>query len=229
MRLGRVCCSLLGLLFSCLSAVDAGATPFTIEPDGNLLFNAAFTTQGTFTCLRAEQCSGSGSAVILGSGANAALLTFTGVTTSLQVGNQATHVLLGQFETAFAGAFSFPALVNPLDPNGDLLRFTFSMHQTSPIPSTSVALWRFGQDGGLRASSNFILTPTGPNPPGYNYPALAYSFTPYPFVLPSDDVLPLGANAGAIPEPTTLLLFGTTLAGLGLAGRWRQRKRQQQP
>jgi len=30
-----------------------------------------------------------------------------------------------------------------------------------------------------------------------------------------------------IPEPATLLLFGTTAAGLGLA-RWRQRRRQQQ-
>jgi hypothetical protein len=29
------------------------------------------------------------------------------------------------------------------------------------------------------------------------------------------------------PEPTTLLLFGTTAAGLGLA-RWRQRRRKQQ-
>jgi hypothetical protein len=32
----------------------------------------------------------------------------------------------------------------------------------------------------------------------------------------------------ATPEPTTLLLFGTTAAGLGLA-RWRRRRRQQQP
>jgi PEP-CTERM motif len=30
-----------------------------------------------------------------------------------------------------------------------------------------------------------------------------------------------------VPEPTTLLLFGTTAAGLGLA-RWRQRRRKQQ-
>ncbi|MGH7368107.1 MAG: PEP-CTERM sorting domain-containing protein [Candidatus Rokuibacteriota bacterium] len=29
----------------------------------------------------------------------------------------------------------------------------------------------------------------------------------------------------ATPEPTTLLLFGTTAAGLGLA-RWRQRRRE---
>jgi hypothetical protein len=34
----------------------------------------------------------------------------------------------------------------------------------------------------------------------------------------------MGADIGAIPEPTTLLLFGTTMAGLGLAARWRKRK-----
>lgn len=34
--------------------------------------------------------------------------------------------------------------------------------------------------------------------------------------------------ASPTPEPTTLLLFGTTAAGLGLA-RWRQRRRKQEP
>jgi hypothetical protein len=38
-----------------------------------------------------------------------------------------------------------------------------------------------------------------------------------------------GVGAGAVaPEPATLLLFGTTAAGLGLV-RWRQRRRKQQP
>lgn len=37
---------------------------------------------------------------------------------------------------------------------------------------------------------------------------------------------PPGANfIEPVPEPTTLLLVGTTAAGLGLATRWRQRRR----
>jgi hypothetical protein len=46
-----------------------------------------------------------------------------------------------------------------------------------------------------------------------------YSTTPIGFAVLGDAGVPL------VPEPTTLLLFGTTAAGLGLA-RWRQRRRR---
>jgi hypothetical protein len=71
---------------------------------------------------------------------------------------------------------------------------------------------------------NYLQLPIGPQPPGYHYSAFVYSFDPYPFSLATTNgVLDLEANLGAIPEPTTLLLFGTSLAGLGLA-RWRRRQ-----
>ena len=72
---------------------------------------------------------------------------------------------------------------------------------------------------------NYLQLPIGPQPPGYNYSALVYSFDPYPFSLTTTNgVLDLEANLGAIPEPTTLVLLGTSLTGLGLA-RWRQRRK----
>jgi MYXO-CTERM domain-containing protein len=39
----------------------------------------------------------------------------------------------------------------------------------------------------------------------------------------------IAAELGATPEPTTFLLWGTTMAGLGLAARWRRRNRKQKP
>jgi hypothetical protein len=60
-------------------------------------------------------------------------------------------------------------------------------------------------------------------------------FTSFSCVATQDDVPAfcgssnpsVGIDFGTVPEPTTLLLFGTTMAGLGLA-RWRQRRRKQQ-
>jgi PEP-CTERM motif len=45
-------------------------------------------------------------------------------------------------------------------------------------------------------------------------------------IIVMDDFL--YTEPAVVPEPTTLLLFGTTMAGLGLTARWRQRRAKQQ-
>jgi hypothetical protein len=48
--------------------------------------------------------------------------------------------------------------------------------------------------------------------------------TPPMFVPLPAGVVNVSVQSDVVPEPTTLLLFGTTMAGLGLAARWRRRR-----
>ena len=229
MRLARVYCSLILFALGIPFPGDAGATPFTILPGGNLEIDTAFTTQGVFGCLGTVPCSGSGTnSVVLGSGTNTVSLTFLGVSGTFPViANGGSVVPIGEFVTASASGSTFPVV--PSSPHAPLVGFTISLVQSSPTAGASSNSYNFGEGGGgtvlpLLGFPNYLQLPIGPQPPGYNYAALVYSFDPYPFTLTTTNgVLDLGANAGAIPEPTTLLLFGTTI-GLGLAARWRRRR-----
>jgi hypothetical protein len=230
MSLSRVCCSLVLLALGVLVCFTGGAdaTPFTILPGGNLEIDTAFTTQGVFSCRGTVPCSGSGTnSVVLGSGTNTVSVTFLGVSGTFPViANGGSVVPIGEFVTASASGSTFPVV--PSSPHAPLVGFTISIVQSSPTAGASSNSFDFGEGGGgtvlpLLGFPNYLQLPIGPQPPGYNYSALVYSFDPYPFSLTTTNgVLDLEANLGAIPEPTTLLLFGTSLAGLGLA-RWRRR------
>jgi len=233
MRLGRVYCSLVLLALGVLIPFtgDADATPFTILPGGNLEIDTAFTTNGVFFCAGTVPCSGSGTnSVVLGSGASTATLTFTGVSIAFPlIASTKTHVApIGVFNASATSGFTFPIV--PSSPNAPLLSFSISIEQSSPVAATRLGGWSYGLGGGgTELPARDILTsylefPIGSPPPGYLYSSLVYTFEPFPSPLPSNGVVDMGADIGAIPEPTTLLLFGTTMAGLGLAARWRKRK-----
>jgi len=196
---------LLLFLFCFIDPTKALADPFTINPDGSLVANVAFTTQGIFTCNPDISCSGSGtSSVMLGSGVT---VSFVGANATVPVGNVATPVTLGTF-TASGGAF--PSLPNP---NAAILRFDFSLTQTSPTSSTANSRWFFGPGGGaalpLLQGPSYTQTPTGPNPPPFAYNAIVFTLAPFPFSIPGT----LTADAGLVPEPTTLILAATGLIG----------------
>lgn len=199
---------------------DARADPYTILPNGDLVFNTALTTQGVFTCLAPIPCSGSGTnSVTLGSGANTGTLTFTGVDTRIQVGNVALPVSLGTVELSAPSGFTFPAQSNP---NVSVLQFDFSITHTSPVPGTASQRWFYGPGGNptlpLLLGSSWTAFSTGPNPPGYHYTFLVYSFGSR--TLPGQ----IGADVGAAPEPATLVLLGTGLAVGAVRARRRRRE-----
>jgi hypothetical protein len=231
MRLGRVCCSLVVLLLGVLIPFtgDAGATPFSILPNGDLEIDTAFTTQGVLSC--PSGCSGSGTnSIVFGSGTNTIFaLTFFGVSAIVPVISGAkTNVPLGTIVVSSTNGFTFPNL-------SVLFSLSLTLDQSSPVAGTREVTWGFRPGGDntlsledLSGTGNFLELPIGPQPAPYHYSSLVYSFDPFPFAIPSQGMVEVGADIGAIPEPTTLLLFGTTMAGLGLARR-RQRQQAKRP
>lgn len=73
--------------------------------------------------------------------------------------------------------------------------------------------------GGTLSADGKTLTLKGP--PGIE-PGVAFK----PHFKKTDETVEVAATMTVVPEPATLLLVGTTAAGLGLA-RWRQRRQKQ--
>jgi PEP-CTERM motif len=240
MRFARACCTLVLLALSVLIPFTGAAlaTPFTILPNGDLEIDVAFTTQGVLSCNRGQfglppdqACSGSGTnSIVFGSGANTATLTFFGVNATVSnIAGTKSFVPLGVITGSATPGFTFPTI----HPQQALVSLGLSLIQSSPAPGIDETTWTFGLGGGgtqlpLQGPSGpfHLELPIGAQPPAYHYGSLIYSLDSL-FSIPSDGNVVVGAELGAVPEPTTLLLFGTTMAGLGVA-RWRQRRRKQQ-
>lgn len=62
------------------------------------------------------------------------------------------------------------------------------------------------------------------SPPSTCRKAIAYTYTPFPFCIPANGIARIDANVGAIPEPTTLLLLGSSVACGAYARRRRLNK-----
>jgi hypothetical protein len=208
------------VLVSLLAATNARADTFTIQPDGSVLLDTSLMTRGVFTCML-SQCSGSGTnTVTLGTGANTATITFTGLDTSIEVTNRASRVSLGVFEGSAAPGFTFPERRNR---NNPVLNFHVFVTQGAPIADTARKGWPFGPGGGIElpvlgGTSHFSL-PIPENDSGFGYTAIVYTVRPFTFAIPSNGALNLTADVGLVPEPATLILFSSGLAGVAMAKR----------
>ncbi len=105
-------------------------------------------------------------------------------------------------------------------------RYTFGEPGLFGIELVGLAVGQGGLPGAASASTDFLSTLSLTSVQVLD---ADLSAIPNGQVISAEQLsYPFAAPPAPVPEPTTLLLFGTTAAGLGLA-RWRQRSRRRQP
>jgi PEP-CTERM motif len=203
------------------SSTTARAEPFTILPNGDLVFNVSLTASGSFTCGSVVSCTGSGTnSITLQSGRGTATFSFTPIgPMSFAVGNVAIPLTLGTFLDSTTPGFELPSNLG-LGPS--LFFFDFTLTHTSPVPSSASLEWRFNRnfDRSGEGQRTYLQFPIGPIPPQYQYTGIIYSMRADGFSLPSNGVQSLIADVGVVPEPASMVLVTT-----GLVGAWWRRRR----
>jgi hypothetical protein len=187
-----------------------GASPLEATAEPIIVTSAAFSTSGVFSCLQRLSCSGEGtSSMTLHAGDESVTFRFAGVDISHAVRNVADPVPIGRFDVdATSADFLFPTGSND---NKGIVQFVMTVTHTQPISNTKHVFWRFGPGGGSTLSvigQSYFSISSGLA----DYSGIVYSISPHPFALPANGSVELAAEAGAVPEPASLLLAATGLA-----------------
>lgn len=207
-----------------LGASAAGAQTWVTFSDGSIGFQTPYSFSGRFTCGTypfpgGATCVATPAGIRLLAGTATIDLSFAGASGTLTATSVIRTIPVGTLTEVAGGtgSFVFPgtvtganspmffALVLTLAGSGPMLCAGYA---TGPASSVAV------QCGGGASGSSFAVGLSGPEPGGFHYTELNYQgFSPFT-IGQTSAAIPLTADVGISPEPSSVVLLATGLLPL---------------